>query len=192
MDYFSRVVAAVNATDADIVCFTGDLVEDVIHEEEALRILSTIRMPIYAVPGNHDEWALRSFDRMRETIDRTGGKWVEGEVALCHSNRVAVLSSARRQSPTPPGYKRILLEHYPAVAASFGDARFDLVLAGHSHGGQVRIPLLGAFILPYDVGPHDQGLFEIASGRLHVSPGLGTYLLNVRFLCRPEITVLCL
>ena len=69
------------------------------------------------------------------------------------------------------------------------DAGEDLSVAGHSHGGQVRFPFLGAPILPYDVGRYDRGLFRTPAGPLYVNVGLGTFPFAARLFCRPEITV---
>lgn len=86
------------------------------------------------------------------------------------------------------------LTHAPDVVSEWALAGFDLVVAGHTHGGQVRLPFLGALVtnsaLParLAMGPH-----RIGSTWLHVSPGLGTSRFTpVRFLARPEVTVLAL
>ena len=64
------------------------------------------------------------------------------------------------------------------------------MLAGHSHGGQVRIPFYGSIIVPFFVDEYDLGLFQTNAGPLYVNPGIGWVYLNVRFNCRPEITVI--
>lgn len=86
--------------------------------------------------------------------------------------------------------KRILLVHYPAFVDQEKIGAFDLVLAGHSHGGQVRLPGIGSLILPHGVGRYDRGLFQTRAGPLYVNPGIGTWLIRVRFGCRPELTVI--
>ena len=92
--------------------------------------------------------------------------------------------------PAQPNAKNILLMHFPAWAKQLGLQRFDLLLAGHSHGGQVRIPLYGSLIVPFEVGEYDMGLFQTPAGPLYVNPGIG-YIgdYNFRFNCRPELTV---
>jgi uncharacterized protein len=82
--------------------------------------------------------------------------------------------------------------HTPDVVSEWILAGFDLVLAGHTHGGQVRIPRLGALVtncsLPSALA---SGLNQIGSGHLHVSPGLGTSKFSpVRLFCPPEVTLL--
>jgi predicted MPP superfamily phosphohydrolase len=86
------------------------------------------------------------------------------------------------------------LMHAPDVISEWFRAGFDLVLAGHTHGGQVRIPGVGALVtncsLPTALAG---GLHRIDAGWLHVSPGLGTGKYSpIRFACRPEATLLCL
>jgi predicted MPP superfamily phosphohydrolase len=66
---------------------------------------------------------------------------------------------------------------------------FDLILSGHSHGGQVRLPLFGPPYLPWGVGRYDLGFFETENGPLYVNAGIGTYHAPIRFNCPPEITV---
>ena len=88
------------------------------------------------------------------------------------------------------GTKNIVLMHYPAWARLFTDQKFDLLLAGHSHGGQVRIPFYGPIMVPFGVDEYDLGLFQTKAGPLYVSSGIGWYPIPVRFNCRPEITVI--
>ena len=101
---------------------------------------------------------------------------------------------ARRGSTPADGRlhsgKRILLVHYPSFVDQDGIGVFDLVLAGHSHGGQVRLPGIGSLILPHGVGRYDRGFFQTPAGPLYVNPGIGTWCLRVRFGCRPELTVI--
>ncbi len=78
---------------------------------------------------------------------------------------------------------------YPELADRLDGARFDLIMAGHSHGGQVRVPFFGPLFLPWGVGRYDLGRFETAGGPLYVNAGIGTYHLPLRFNCRPEITL---
>ncbi|OQY59352.1 MAG: hypothetical protein B6245_07065 [Desulfobacteraceae bacterium 4572_88] len=86
--------------------------------------------------------------------------------------------------------KRILLAHYPAFGAGVAPGNFDIILSGHSHGGQIRLPIIGALILPPEVGEYDRGLFKTDAGPLYVNPGIGTYAIHARLFCRPEITVI--
>ena len=87
------------------------------------------------------------------------------------------------------GVRNVALIHYPSWVENLRPHRFDVVLAGHSHGGQVRLPWIGSLVRPYGVEGFDLGLFETPAGPLYVGAGIGWFYLNVRFLCRPEVTL---
>lgn len=93
-------------------------------------------------------------------------------------------------SQVEPGAKRVLLTHYPVLVNTLKKEKYDLILSGHAHGGQVRLPLWGAVIVPFAVDGYELGTYMTESGRLHVSSGVGTFFLQVRFFCRPEITLI--
>jgi predicted MPP superfamily phosphohydrolase len=92
--------------------------------------------------------------------------------------------------PSTTSRKHILLSHYPAIVKELDGTAYDVLLSGHSHGGQVRIPFFGPLIVPYGVEGYDAGLYSTPSGPLHVSVGIGTFFLPVRFFCRPELTII--
>jgi predicted MPP superfamily phosphohydrolase len=188
--YLERVVRTLNGMEADFVCFTGDLIEDPACLQGALHILSKVNKPLYGVSGNHDQWALRTFDAIRDTFRRSGGEWLTSRPVYTPGGRAALLTMACRRAPTPSGCKRILLEHHPSRTRHLKDERFDLILTGHTHGGQVRFPFVTKYVLPFDLDPYDKGPFRTPCGPLYVNPGIGTYHLKLRFLCRPEITVI--
>lgn len=188
------VVATINSLAPDFVCFTGDLVEDADYLPEALTILSGIKSPLYGVPGNHDYWAQAPFIEFRQCFAGTGGAWLTDEQRMVCGNINLIGASCRNaQQPLPapqPGMINILLIHYPAWVKNLTGLTYDLILAGHSHGGQVRIPLYGAIMLPFLVDEYDLGLFHTPAGPLYVNPGIGCFAVPYRFNCRPEITVI--
>jgi uncharacterized protein len=87
----------------------------------------------------------------------------------------------------PAGAYKILLFPPPVFFRHVGQ-RVNLVLAGHTHGGQVRIPFVNPFWLPRGSGPFLQGWYDNEGTKMYVSRGLGTSAVPVRFRCRPEIT----
>ncbi|MFH0881273.1 MAG: metallophosphoesterase [Lentisphaerota bacterium] len=234
--YLLHVVETINKLAPDLVCFTGDIVENTQYLEEALAIITKLNAPVYGVPGNHEYWNGSSFERIGKAFRQTGGAWlVDSSIAAADgtvmisgrsgseltaqrtASEFAMPGQSIEYSPVPiahatsntfrddaddlnPGLtknvnvkstaKRILLTHYPAVVDSLHDDSYDLILAGHSHGGQIRLPLFGALIVPFGVNGYQMGLYQTPSGPLYVNAGVGTFLLPARFFCRPEITLI--
>lgn len=190
--YLQRVVDEVKRWSPDFVCFTGDLMEDPKHLPEALKLLQGIGSPIYGVPGNHDYGSGANFSDIAKAFAGTGGAWLTDRQTVTADGKFSLIGSSWLQ---PPPFKRerhckhILLFHYPALVDNLTGQPFDLMLAGHSHGGQVRLPFIGPLILPHSVGRYDLGMYQTPSGPFHVSAGIGWFHLPVRFNCRPEITV---
>ncbi len=192
--YLERVARQINAFSPDAVCFTGDIVEKKHFVREALEIFSQIKSPIFGVPGNHDYWSDANFGEIQRALAKGGGAWLLDEQRMLAGGRVCLSGATclrgRPETPPPaPHAKNIMALHYPLMADLLAPRRYDLILAGHSHGGQVRLPFYGAIMVPYWVGRYDMGLFQTAAGPLYVNPGIGYLVTRVRFCCRPEITV---
>jgi predicted MPP superfamily phosphohydrolase len=92
----------------------------------------------------------------------------------------------------PPEEPVILLVHEPDFALDAARFPVDLQLSGHSHGGQVRLPWLGAPVLPLLARRYPWGLHRIGGLTLYTNVGIGTIGLPIRFLCPPEITLITL
>jgi len=190
--FLKKVVETVNGLSPDFVCFSGDLIESETYVNEALEILSSIHQPVYGVPGNHDYSSGASFATISQYCQSTGGSWLLDQDTLTQDGQIQIVGSTGNQSQLPPlkqALKRILLVHYPLFVEQVKET-FDLILAGHSHGGQIRLPFWGALVLPHRVGSYDLGLFQTKVGPLYVNPGIGTLYLPVRSWCRPELTVI--
>ena len=190
--YLEKVVRAINAQKPDFVCFTGDLVEEASFAAEALQIFGSIKAPVYGIPGNHDYWADMDFDAAKEAFASTGGQWLMDEEVTIRNGAVRLMGicgSSSGSFAAKTGVKNILLSHYPNGVDLFQNTKFDLILAGHSHGGQVRLPWYGALVVPFGVGEYQLGMYQTHAGPLYVSAGIGYFFMNVRFCCRPEITV---
>lgn len=195
-EYLQTVVNTINSLKPDFACFTGDIVEQKQHLPAALEILSGIKVPLFGVPGNHDYWSRIPFRPVEECFSATGGAWMTGGNRQTANGKVNIIGSSclyqgQWLPPSNPQAKNILLMHYPAWARTFGERKFDLLLAGHSHGGQVRIPFYGSVVVPFYVDGYDMGLYQTPAGPLYVNPGIG-YIgdYDIRFNCRPEITVI--
>jgi predicted MPP superfamily phosphohydrolase len=102
-------------------------------------------------------------------------------------------------TPDPMSALRNVPENEYAIAAIHGPAFFDqlagrvpLVLAGHTHGGQMRLPLVPVFWLPFGSGRFLEGWYTDAGSKMYVSRGIGTTGLPIRFRCRPELAIITL
>jgi len=212
--YLSRVIQRMNDVSPDFACFTGDIVENTRHLSDALDVLSGLHCPLYGVPGNHEYWSHAPFAEIEACFKATGGDWLPDRAVLTRDKTCLIegLSGVTRPAQMenqarllleqdteneleenrefPKGIKRILLTHYPATANRLVKMKYDLILAGHSHGGQVRLPFWGALMVPGDVDGYDAGLYDTPAGPLYVNVGIGTWHIPVRFFCRPEITVI--
>lgn len=189
------VVKVINSLSPDFVCFTGDLIEEGKYLSEALEILSGICSPMFGIPGNHDYWSKASFEPIGKCFSATGGAWLVDEQRTIADGRINLIgmaqTGAKHPIPDPKqGTKNILLVHYPAWVKKLGERKFDLILAGHSHGGQVRIPFYGAIIVPFAVDEFEMGLYQTPNGPLYVNPGIGWFPVPLRFNCRPEVTLI--
>lgn len=191
--FLETVVSKINAATPDFVCFTGDLVEESRFLGEALDGLRHVNSPLYGVPGNHDYWSGADFDAIQRAFAATGGRWLVDESVLTADGRVNIFGASGTKPLQPvlaPGAKNILLLHYPDRVEELAGCKFDLMLAGHSHGEQVRIPFIGPLVRTYAAERYNLGLYQTPSGPLYVGAGIGWFWLPIRFNCRPEITVI--
>jgi hypothetical protein len=175
-----------------------------VEPEAAIRAMAGIRAPlgVVAVLGNHDWWF--DGDRVRKALEEGGIAVLENETARLERKGAALwlvgLADLWTRTPritealtsVPAGEPVLLLTHSPDV---FPDvpSLVRLTLAGHTHGGQVRLPLFGAPIVPSRFGQrYAAGLIEDEGRLLFVTPGIGTSIIPVRFGVPPEVSLLTL
>jgi predicted MPP superfamily phosphohydrolase len=202
-----QAIEIINDARPDIIVVSGDLVRGANHPQELQTFLGSLRSRYgkFLVWGNHDYWdrvpgtwgpevvARAGFTLLRNSstaLDYPGGRIVIAgldDPITGHDNlRLAMSRVSRREAC-------ILVAHSPEVVRNLGNWDIDLVLAGHTHGGQVRLPIVGALWVPFGSRDHLEGWFDVPPGvRLHVSRGLGWSWLPVRFLCRPTIDIITL
>jgi predicted MPP superfamily phosphohydrolase len=194
-EYATEVVRTINGLTPDFVCFTGDLVERRHFAAPALSFIRQIKAPAFGCPGNHEYSSGVNFRDYENGFAATGGAWLADRNIVFERHDLEIVGMGivgLNIVPPLPATRRLLLMHYPLMADRLVDRRFDLILAGHSHGGQVRLPWWGSIIVPHGVGRYDFGYYETTGGPLYVNPGIGTYRLPIRFNCRPELTVITL
>lgn len=187
-----RLAKAIRSLKPQFACFTGDLIDSPEHREEAFAYIRSLSCPVYGVPGNHDCRSGVPFAEFAEAFSATGGGWLENSSLLVPDADLEIAGLAadgNGKIPPPLSQNRILLAHFPQEADNIRESRFAAILAGHSHGGQVRLPFYGSVYLPQGVGRYDLGSFPTPAGPLHVNAGIGTSLLPVRFFCPPELSL---
>lgn len=201
----------VDSLKPDIVCVTGDLFNKLEQLPEVMRELSRLDCEyLFFVPGNH-EWQERSGLRKRKFTEEEHVRVLrdigvrkmrvlanEGELIEVKRSNVYVYGfdnskyGRERYLPQEDGIEgayRLTLAHSPGIARWLAKRSigFDLLLAGHTHGGQIRF--FGKAIGPF--GRHHTGLKEMEPKRyMYINRGLGTVRLPFRIGCRPEIALI--
>lgn len=190
--YAAEMVRTINELNPQFVCFTGDLIEHKEYLPEALSFVRQIQVPVYGAPGNHDYWSGASFPDYSRVFRATGGDWLVDRGLIIPEYDLEIYGMAWlgiHAFTEQKASRRILLSHYPGMSDTLG-RNFDLILAGHSHGGQIRLPFYGPVIIPTGVGRYDLGRFTTPCGPLYVNAGVGTLsTVPWRWNCPPEITV---
>ena len=203
--YFRKTAEQVVALKPDLIVLTGDYLEEERNIRAVLEFLDLLKAPhgVFAVQGNWEYWSRLEGENLRRHFQGVGVKLLINDRADVESNgqRLSILgldypSSGdqlrRLQAQTAPERFNLLLSHVPGFPHEHLERHIGLILCGHTHGGQVRLPLLPPLYLPrfsgrfvaggYQVGPH--------STPLYVNRGIGTSVLPVRLACRPEITLI--
>ncbi len=200
-----QVVDLINNQNPDIILSVGDFVSG--HNKNRTMPIDKIASEIknakskygfYIVLGNHDWWI--DGDEITNVLIKNEIKVLNNSNAKININgktlyiagvedeatRIADINKALENSENPV----ILLTHSPDIFKKV-PKNVDLTLSGHTHGGQIRLPFLGAIIVPSKYGnKYSYGLIEEDDKKMIVTSGIGTSILNIRFNCRPEIVVI--
>ena len=189
----------------DLVVVTGDLLSRPRAEPRLRELLGSLRR-CYVVLGNHDvEHARDPFSRSTGLSDLSPARLLvdEAETLELRGRRVQLVGVDPRSYRTgrsrpwlladPTAELRILLCHYPTVLRRLPADSFHVVLAGHMHDGQITLPLpRRRVLLAHPRAAYASGLYVRNGISMHVSPGLGTTFVPLRFYARPEATELVL
>lgn len=208
-----RVVQFARSLQPQLILYTGDFVSHPLfqqngpagarHAEPCSEILKQLTgVPVTSVLGNHDHW--NGADLVEEIlesngitvlrnraipIERDGQRlWIVGVDDV--SEQANDLDKAL--IGVPPAEFKIMAVHEPDFADVTSRHSFDLQLSGHSHGGQVWIPGLGAPVLPMLGRKYPRGLYRVGSMHLYTNRGIGMVTPPVRLNCPPEITLITL
>jgi hypothetical protein len=198
------VVWQANRLARDITVCTGDYVHAVDTGGEIDVIwpaLARLAAPqgVFAVLGNHDHWAdtqrslywlERSGQSLRHkavVFERKGKRLWLGGVGDLWEDTIDIDNLFPQAAPEEA---KIVLAHNPDSADLDFESAIDLMLSGHTHGGQVRLPFVGSPVLPVRNKRYTSGLIETGRLKLFISRGIGWTVAPLRFNCPPEIAVL--
>jgi predicted MPP superfamily phosphohydrolase len=203
-DHLEQIVRRVNALDADLVVITGDFVNH--NAEKFTPDLADVLVNLkpksckFAVLGNHDHWT--DADAVRWSLSKSDIIELRNDIIAIQKNGSSINLAGiddhlagfdnlgRILDKLPDESVTILLAHEPDFAEISAPTRkFSLQLSGHSHGGQINLPLIGAPYLPPLGRLYPQGLYQINGMQLYTNRGLGTSWLGLRFNCPAEISI---
>jgi len=203
--YLDHVVERTNGLEPDIVLLLGDYVHRggrYIASGIAPFAKLSAKEGVYAVLGNHDHWdgrdaTLQALSKARipvmtnraTTLARRGDRLAVGGVGDFMEDVQLPQVAFRGVGESTP---RIVMSHNPDYAEDLPESvRADLMVCGHTHGGQVRVPGFGAPVVPSRYGrKYERGLVQGPRCPVYVTRGVGTISPPVRFMCRPEITLI--
>lgn len=196
-----QMIEKVNALNPDIIVFTGDLFDSTSQIPSALEIFKLLKakLSILGIPGDTDLIFVSSqkFEQAMSPVmhvlrNKTGrlslsngkGVWISGIDNPSGGNLKAALGGV------PPGEPVILLSPSPEIFADAARLGINLVLTGDTHGGQVGIDFLIRMSEYANRGRYMKGLFHSGFTQMYVNRGIGVKTRPIRFLCRPEITLI--
>ncbi|MGQ0634592.1 MAG: metallophosphoesterase [Planctomycetaceae bacterium] len=210
--YVESCVRAANAENPDVIALTGDYVHKGARYVEAIAdLLSQLSAPlgVFAVLGNHDHavrnaLGIRRYPRLHQkvadSLTRRGIRVLHNELLIVeHAGSRYQISGvddlwSRRCRPDlalaglDPALPHIMLAHHPRTIEMLAGRRCDLMLSGHTHGGQVHLQRFGSVTLSKRMRNYAAGLYQHGEARVYVNKGVG-FGLRIRYNRRPEIAV---
>jgi len=203
LERLAKAVELVNRRQSDLIVITGDYFT----EEENMNaliddcrsVLSGLKAPsgVIGVAGNHDYWV--NHRRIRQMLDRSGINLLDNQTFAIKRksaslNIVGLSSLWMRKMDIPKAFSEdgpyhVVLAHNPDTAPFVSSFSPGIMISGHTHGGQVRLPFFGPIINKTRIGrKYSTGLHIYRQMPMYTNRGIGTYLIDFRFLCPAEIT----
>ena len=203
LDELKKLVNAINKTKPDIIIFSGDLIDKdtKINDNEMASIIEELKKldstyGNYYVNGNHDN----KYDKYNQMMDSANFMDLNNNYDVIYNvnNETILLSGLSTKADTKfleevfngktYNYK-INVMHYPDDIKLIKDYNYNLVLSGHSHNGQIRVPLYGAIITPNHAKKYYKPYYRVNNTKFYISSGIGVSDYNFRFLNRPSYNV---
>jgi len=201
MEWFEFVIDQIKELKPDLILFGGDMISKYKHVDHVAYYLKKISAPdgVYFVRGNHDFW--KAPHRLKRHAESAGYKLLSNDTASIKRND-ATLNLIGLESPYIPLVEsetkklssvpnpKIALVHTPESYHDTAELGADIALAGHTHGGQVRLPFFGTTICGCGVThSYADGRSHIGEMKTWTSRGVGAFF-PFRFRCKPELIVL--
>ena len=202
-----NLVNIINKINPDIFVFTGDLIDINVNseeEEKIINILNEINPGIekYIIKGNFDYKS----DNYENIVKKSNFKELNNKYDIIYGKTGNILISGLDSNLENPNldekldstYKyieenetsfKILLMHEPDYIDKINENTFNLILAGHSHNGQIKLPIIGAIYTPNGSKKYYDNYYKTKKGDLYISSGVGTSLIPIRFLNKPSINL---
>lgn len=196
-----KIVNEVNITKPDIIVFTGDLYDEYANFTEDMKSkiiesLSKLNAPLgkYAISGNHDY----SNDNYEIIIEKCGFTYLNSNSKFIYYNgddpiEIVGYPSYLKDNPNYDyelsNYFKIALIHEGDAFDNISDKNIDLVLAGHSQGGQIRLPLIGPISLPVGAKKYYDEYYYVNNSKIYISYGLGETKYKVRAFNKPSFNL---
>lgn len=208
MRIWNKVLASVRELEPDIIVLTGDIIDahtrNLDNAYGFIEEVTAINPEVYFVSGNH-EWRSGYNIRFIQGLKSRGVTVLNNmsrviringtEINLCgvddYYTRSYILDSAFNKINW--NNYTILLSHAPDIIFRNRNISVDLIISGHTHGGQVRLPLIGALVAPGQgfFPKYNKGLYSLDNGtHLYIDSGAGTSTFPVRFLNRSQISLI--
>ncbi|MED2793223.1 metallophosphoesterase [Bacillus wiedmannii] len=214
-DNQENLIQKVKSINPDIIAITGDLIDSKSYDPEvSMELIRKLvkKYPVYFVTGNHEKWSgkynnlekelkkhhvivLRNehvtIQKGEQKINLLGIDDPEFVTGNRDEGNVVKDEIIKAKIETQPDTYNVLLSHRPEFLTEYADEQIDLVLSGHAHGGQVRLPFIGGLVAPNQgmFPTYTAGLYEKQNTSMVVSRGLGNSIILQRIFNRPELVV---
>ncbi len=195
----NRVMESLRRLSPDLIAITGDMAGSDSSTNAVLELLAGMEAPlgVWMVDGNWDHWTLPA-QGLRTIATQSNATLLRNENKMVADGLWIVgIDDSHSGSPQQQLAFRGMPKDGACIALFHSPEYFDEVknkcflnLAGHTHGGQVRLPFIGPLWLPPGSGKYVAGWYGGPTSQLYVNRGVGTSILNVRFMARPEIALL--